>query len=337
MNIWQGYNKGVNLGGWLSQCQYSKEHFDTFITERDIEIISRWNVDHVRVPVDYNIFETENGDVIESGYDYIGNCIKWCRQYKLNMILDLHKAAGYSFDEGEKESGFFESEKYQERFYSLWERLAKTFGSNSDMLAFELLNEVVDRSVCDKWNSISYECIKRIRKYTPDIKILVGGYWNNSVMAVKDLAAPYDNNIVYNFHCYDPLVFTHQGAYWIPEMPSDFRCNFEGTLQSLKDKSEELMPTRTSGFEKVTNLMRKIGPDYFLELFKEAYETAEKAGISLYCGEYGVIGLAEEKEAARWFSAIHQAFDYYHIGRAAWNYKLMDFDISGKHMEYIFE
>jgi hypothetical protein len=37
----EGYMKGVNLGGWLSQFDApTKEHFDTFITEEDIRRIA---------------------------------------------------------------------------------------------------------------------------------------------------------------------------------------------------------------------------------------------------------------------------------------------------------
>lgn len=32
-----GFEKGVNLGGWLSQGSLEKEHLDTFISEKDIE------------------------------------------------------------------------------------------------------------------------------------------------------------------------------------------------------------------------------------------------------------------------------------------------------------
>ena len=40
MRRFEGYQKGINLGGWLSQCvSYSKEHFDGFITKKDIENI----------------------------------------------------------------------------------------------------------------------------------------------------------------------------------------------------------------------------------------------------------------------------------------------------------
>ena len=36
MKQFSGYMHGVNLGGWLSQCNYKKEHLDSFIVEDDI-------------------------------------------------------------------------------------------------------------------------------------------------------------------------------------------------------------------------------------------------------------------------------------------------------------
>ena len=29
----EGYKRGVNFGGWLSQCDHTKRRYDTFITE----------------------------------------------------------------------------------------------------------------------------------------------------------------------------------------------------------------------------------------------------------------------------------------------------------------
>ena len=41
MKRFEGFEHGVNLGGWLSQCvSYEKEHFDTFILEEDIKRIA---------------------------------------------------------------------------------------------------------------------------------------------------------------------------------------------------------------------------------------------------------------------------------------------------------
>ena len=35
-----GFYKGINLGGWLSQCDYSEEHMDSFISEKDYAVSS---------------------------------------------------------------------------------------------------------------------------------------------------------------------------------------------------------------------------------------------------------------------------------------------------------
>ena len=57
----KSFHKGVNLGGWFSQCDYSEDRMDNYIAESDFEKISSWKVDHVRIPVDYNIFENSDG------------------------------------------------------------------------------------------------------------------------------------------------------------------------------------------------------------------------------------------------------------------------------------
>ena len=61
MRTLDGFKKGVNLGGWLSQGPLDKEHLDTFITEKDIARIASWGLDHVRLPIDYDNFENEDG------------------------------------------------------------------------------------------------------------------------------------------------------------------------------------------------------------------------------------------------------------------------------------
>ena len=56
-----GFSSGINLGGWLSQYgDKSHEHFGNFITERDIAQIASWGLDHVRLPVDYPVIESDD-------------------------------------------------------------------------------------------------------------------------------------------------------------------------------------------------------------------------------------------------------------------------------------
>ena len=302
-----GFYRGVDLGGWLSQCDYSRERMDNFITEKDFDVIASWGLDHVRIPVDYNIFEDERGQERPEGIARVEKALAWARARKLKVVLDLHKTYGFSFDEGEQEKGFFDSESCQERFFQLWERLAARF-YDPEEVAFELLNEVTDQAFSGAWNRIAGECIRRIRRIAPRALILVGSYWNNSAEAVKDLEAPADDRVIYNFHCYAPLAFTHQGAPWVRELDQSARPGFaeSGTTEET-----------------------------FEALFASAIQAAERHHTCLYCGEYGVIDRATPEDTVAWYRTIHAAFEKHQISRAAWSYKQMDFGISDPRMDAV--
>lgn len=302
-----GFYKGINFGGWLSQCDYSEEKLNSFITEHDFAKVAQWGADHVRIPVDYNIFENDDGTYKEDGFARLDNAFRLCEKYSLNAVLDLHKTAGFSFDDyGENETGFFDSEELQERFYRLWEEFAKRYGKLNHRVAFELLNEVTDRRYIEIWNRVSNECIKRIREYAPDTLILVGSYHNNSAAAVPELEKPYDDRVIYNFHCYEPLRFTHQGAYWTDIINKDDRFSFDEC---------------------------DITPDFFERMFSPAIEAAKLNNTTLYCGEYGVIDIVPPEEALKWFSCINSVFEKHGISRCAWSYKEMDFGLSDSRLD----
>ena len=302
-----GFYRGVNLGGWFSQCDYSRERLDHFIEEKDIDVIAGWGLDHVRIPMDYNVLEQADGSLNPEGFDRIAKAAGWCRERGLRVVLDLHKTAGYSFDAAHNEAGFFQNAAYQDRFYKLWEGLAARF-NHPEWIAFELLNEVTDQSVIGEWNRIAAECIRRIRKIAPDSLILVGSYWNNSPDAVKDLDLPADDRVVYNFHCYDPLIFTHQGATWIPDPAFDIN--------------------RRVSFEEAD-----ITPEYFEKQFESAILTAQERGTTLYCGEYGVIDKAAPEDTVKWFRTINEVFEKHTIARSAWSYRQMDFGLSDARLD----
>ena len=123
---------------------------------------------------------------------------------------------------------------------------------------------------------------------------------------MKDLAAPADSKVIYNFHCYSPLSFTHQGAPWVPELDQSARPSFD-----------------ESG----------IPADFFDKAFASAIRTAEENGTCLYCGEYGVIDRATPEDTVKWFRTIHSTFEKYGISRAAWSYKQMDFGLSDSRLD----
>ncbi len=334
MKKFDGYVKGVDFGGWLSQCsEYTVEHYDEFIKESDFEVVASWGCDHVRLPVDYQVFQNDDGTFIEGRFKYIEKAILWAINNNLNLILDLHKTIGYSFDVDESKISFFDDEKLQNHFYALWEEFARRFAKNEDMLSFELLNEVTSPSYSAAWNRIAGEAIRRIRAISPTVKILVGGYWNNSIDALKDLDKPADENIVYNFHCYDPLLFTHQGARWLHGMPEGFRIGYPCTIAKL---NEEAVKNGMSDFVFRGDTFasdRKTDKQFFIDRFKEGIKICEERDVALYCGEYGVINKANTEDTLQWFKDINAAFKECGIGRACWTYKSHSFGLTDEHMK----
>ena len=59
MREWKGYRKGINLGGWFAQNDHLEKTYDTFITEDDFKVFSKWGIDHVRIPFDYHLLEDQ--------------------------------------------------------------------------------------------------------------------------------------------------------------------------------------------------------------------------------------------------------------------------------------
>lgn len=332
MHTFEGFINGVNVGGWISQFgTYDENHFDTYILENDIKEIAEFGFDHVRVPVDYMVLEDEDGNFKERGFAHLEDCRKWCEKYGLKMLIDLHEAYGYTFDpmkKTDKRKFFFDS-ALQDRFFKLWTEIATRFKDYTDYVAFEPLNEVVPEDVVDAWNELLGRYIALIRSIAPKAYIVVGGVCYNSVKSVPQLNVPLDDYIVYNFHCYEPLMFTHQGAHWIDVMPRDFRIGYPKTLEEYREASK-ILDTEMAGaiFEKGIS---EIGPKFFEDLFAPAIKKATEDGVPMYCGEYGVIDLADKEDALRWIKDIHITFKKFGIGSALWNYKGLDYGVQDPH------
>lgn len=330
--IFEGFQKGVNLGGWISQFdKYDEKHFAEFITEKDIEYIAGLKFDHVRVPVDYNVLEDEEGNSKELGFGYLEKCREWCEKYHLNMLIDLHECYGYSFDPLKKDmdrAKFFYDEALQQRFFDLWKKIAERFAAYPEQVAFEPLNEVVLWEVADAWNEILAKYIKLIRSIAPKSYIITGGVCYNNVLSVPMLNIPLDDYIVYNFHCYEPMLFTHQGAYWVDNMPLDFRIGYPKTINEYRESSLALSKDLAGAV--FNENISEIGEQFFEDIFAPAIEKANKDNVPLYCGEYGVIELADNEDKLRWLNDIHSVFKKHGIGRALWNYKEKDFGFVGE-------
>ena len=309
-----GYMAGANLGHWISQYgAKSEKHFKSYIQEKDIARMASWGMDHVRVPVDYFTFESDDnpGVYLESGLAYIDGCLEWCKKNGMNMVLDLHHAPGFFFGDGDKNC-LMEDAAMQERYINIWRFFAGRYISEGGNLVFELLNELVAKS-SEQWNDLWGRTAAAIHGISPERKIIVGGNYWNSVSELKNLTIAENPNILYTFHMYSPMIFTHQRASWMENTRRyDKTVEYPVDTALHADFYNGQIPEGERGI---------LGKEYLRRILSPAFEFIEANKRPLYCGEYGVIGNAPVESAIRWCNDIADLLLEYGIGRAAWSYR----------------
>lgn len=324
MDILKHYQTGVNLGGWLSQygTDLTRNHLDTFILRADIERIAAWGMDHVRLPVDYPILENEETSL------YIEKCVNWCGDYGLNLILDLHRAPGYSFN-SLLDNSLFDDLLAQERFLDIWRKLSKRFEGEGDNVMFELLNEVVEPD-SSRWNILSEKAVEAVREVDKGRKIIIGSNHYSSVYTLKELKILNDPNIIYTFHFYEPHLFTHQQAYWNEAfLRYNQKLEYPGEFIGL-DKFFKENECYKVDFERYIG--KKLDRQLMQSDLIPVVEFMSSSGKPVYCGEYGVIENAPIESRLRWHRDFVNAMRELRIGKAVWTYKNMNFglvDING--------
>jgi hypothetical protein len=323
--IFEKYRSGINLGGWISQCNYEKNHIDSFIKKEDVEKIASWGLDHIRLPFDYTILEEDNNPLSykEDGFKVIDMLLVWCKEASLNLVLDMHKAPGYAFGNNLQDNIIFNDETVQERFISLWQEIAKRYISEKDNLIFELLNEIGDAHG-ETWNKIARKAIDGIRGIDKDRYILLGGSNFNSAEGLDSLEIWDDERILYNFHFYEPFLFTHQRASWTPLRNINVNQLYPGKVEGI-DKLKiffgDQKPEQGKSLT-VDTIFDKAFLEYKLA---PAIAFSKRTNKELYCGEYGAIDHAELESRINYLWDMKELFENYRIGRACWSYKAMNF------------
>ncbi|PPR01922.1 hypothetical protein CVT24_001261 [Panaeolus cyanescens] len=119
--------RGVNLGGWLvleswitpslfdatndwrivdewTFCQYQsksvatqalRNHWGSWITEKDFVAIKQAGLNHIRIPIGYWAFEVGPGEpYIQGQLPWLHAAVDWARVHGLKIIVDLHGLPG---------------------------------------------------------------------------------------------------------------------------------------------------------------------------------------------------------------------------------------------------
>ncbi|MBQ7821527.1 MAG: cellulase family glycosylhydrolase [Clostridia bacterium] len=327
------FSKGMGIGGWLTNYKRFKvlpenkrmditigdlEHFESYITERDISYIASLRLDHVRLGFDQIVLEETPYKYRDCIIGHLKNFVSWCEKYKMRPVLNLHKALGNYCDVASA-IGLFDSQDYMDRFVALWVKLEEVFHDDSEVM-FELLNEVVDIT-STRWNPLAKRTLDAIRALNPDRYVIIGcGHWG-SPPGLDTLDVYDDERVIYTFHTYNPFEFTHQRGllqegplYYNREMPwpcddiERYRLCFEinGHLDEFDDNY--------FGMDKldISFIRKALEPAVrFIERYPDKI---------LWCGEFGTIRHARTEWRENWMRDVITVIKENDMPYIVWKY-----------------
>jgi endoglucanase len=316
----QHLRRGINLSEWFAQVYdrrgYSKEHFESWTTATDISLIKQIGFDHVRLSVNPQpMFHRGQSEKLPAEYlQYLDNAVQMILAQNLAVIIDMHPDSDF------KEK-LVKDDSFVEQFEDFWRAIARHYSNtNPDMVFFEILNEPEFRDRY-RWEGVQSRLAMAIREGAPQHTIIAAGAnWSseNELLFMEPL---HGSNIIYNFHFYDPQIFSHQGATW--------STNFQHYLNNLPYPSTpENMQANAAQVPDAVNRLSVIqygldrwNRDRMDALIAEAAAWAKRWNVPLTCNEFGVYrSTADPQARARWLSDLHMVLEKYEIGWTMWDY-----------------
>jgi len=311
---------GINLSEWFAQVYdpkgYTKEHFETWTTAQDIALIKAMNFDHVRLSVNPQpMFRHNEADRIPADYlAYLDAAVKMILDQGLAVILDIHPESDFK-------QKLVADDSFVEQFEDFWRAFARHYSStNPDLVFFEILNEPEFRDRY-RWEGVQSRLAAAIREGAPAHTIIAAGAnWSadNELLFIEPL---HDPNTIYNFHFYDPHIFTHQGATWTtnfqhyladlpyPSTPENVRA----AANLIPDAANRLAAIRY-GFDRWNSA--RIDTE-----FDQVAAWGKRWNVPLTCNEFGVYRkTANPQSRAAWLSDVRTSLEKHNIGWTMWDY-----------------
>ncbi|MGH8024693.1 MAG: glycoside hydrolase family 5 protein, partial [Limisphaerales bacterium] len=174
-------------------------------------------------------------------------------------------------------------------------------------------------------NPIYARAIRQIRRTNPRRVIFVEpGGWG-SIKELKNLVLPPDKNVIVSVHCYEPFMFTHQGATWAGPMPRQTGIHFPGppAMPLVPDPSLHLPTAALDWIHRYNTLPADKNPcsaTAFEGQLKYAREWSDYYGRPIHLGEFGCFTTADPASRARLYAAYRKALGRDKIGWAIWDW-----------------
>ncbi|MGB8355430.1 MAG: glycoside hydrolase family 5 protein [Chthoniobacteraceae bacterium] len=284
--------------------------------------IANWGFDHIRLPIDEQQMWNDSGEKETEAFDLMDSALDWAEEAGLKVIIDLHILRSHFFI-STMEPKLFTDPAEAQKFSDLWRQLSDRLKCRAnDRVAYELLNEAVATDPQD-WNRVAMGAFQTIRELEPDRVIVLGSNHWNSALTFDDLHVPDDKNTILTFHFYHPMLVTHHRAQWCAEgRMYDGLIQYPGRPIPDEHAGKARLPEDVRLVKlKMEDINKPYDRNSMVADMAKPIAAAEKNGLPLYCGEFGVINLAPQPVRHAWYRDIISVFNEYGIGWANWDYK----------------
>ena len=310
--------RGINLSMWYAQAgDYSAQRLTTYTTVDDFKLVRSLGFDHARLSINPEpLMANGKPDALDpEAIARLDKTVAEITATGLVVILDVHPEMPFV-------EGLGQGNDAPPKLVTFWKTFATHYAkTDPKQVYFEVLNEPhMDDSF--RWAGIQTRAVAAIRAIAPHHTIIATGNHWGGVEGLLELEPLLDNNIIYSFHDYDPMTFTHQGATWSEE--------------SLKPLGKVPYPSTEENIAPLLNLetteqgkkdLAWYGKQHWdaVRVDKEIASMAEwgaRHKVPVWCGEFGVYkNFAEPEARAAWLRDMRLAFAAHHIGWSMWDYQ----------------
>ncbi len=308
--------RGVNISHWLSQSDERGEARRKWFVRDDVEKLAACGFEHLRIPVDEAQLWNERGERANEAFELLEQGLSWCDQAGLRAVVDLHIVRSHYFNVAADENSLFASPAEQDKFCELWADLSAALAHwPVDKVCYELLNE--PKAADDEdWNKLMPRALAVVREREPARIVAIDGNRTAEPRGFPALRVPADENLILTFHFYDPLIFTHYRAYWNLLNAYEGPIDYPGEL--ITQEAWDALPERLHW---EARRVRVFGEAELEALMEPVLAVAEKAGLPLWCGEFGALGTTPDAARERWYRDVLGYLERHRIPWTIWDYK----------------
>ncbi len=234
----------------------------------------------------------------------------------LAVVIDLHPESDFK-------ARLAKDDEFVERFADFWRAFAAHYSAlnlDADRVFLEILNEpeFTDRY---RWLGVQMKLAAAIRQGAPALTIIAAGARWSSDDELVFQEPLHDPNIIYNFHFYEPFLFTHQGATWSAYYWHWLRgVRYPSTADSA-EHAAALAPDEVDRLQVIRYGSEHWDAARIESEMKQAAEWARQRGVPLVCNEFGVYReYADPQDRVAWLHDVRTALEHNGIGWAMWDY-----------------